>query len=379
VIAADKPVLRRPAARLLRIDASGALLHARRWQLAQFVEAGDVVVANDAATLPASLRATHERTGQTIEIRLAGRDTLEPDAVLSFVAVLFGAGNFRTRTEHRPLPPPVIAGDRLTTGDVVVSVEALLDHPRFVRLRFDASSARVWRLLARQGRPIQYAHVHDRLALWDAWTPIAAVPVAYEPPSAGFALDWSTLAVLRAKGVEFVTLTHAAGISSTGDAALDRRLPLPEPYFIPAPTRVAIANARARGRRVVAVGTTVVRALEHSADVEGVVREGAGLADQRIGAETQLRVVDTLLSGTHETGTSHYELLRAFLSDDALRRLSAELDANGYLTHEFGDSILIEADAGHRPSRARLRTAITPADSMSPRSRKERVEGCTVC
>ena len=379
MIAADKPVLRRPAARLLRVDASGELIHARRWQLAQFIQAGDVVVANDAATLPASLRATHERTRETIEIRLAGRDTLEPDAVLSFVAVVFGAGNFRTRTEHRPLPPPMIVGDRLMIGDVVVSVEALLDHPRFVRLRFDASPARVWRLLARQGRPIQYAHVHERLALWDAWTPIAAVPVAYEPPSAGFALDWSTLATLRAKGVEFVTLTHAAGISSTGDAELDRRLPLPEPYSIPASTSLAIANARARGRRVVAVGTTVVRALEHSADVDGVVREGAGLADQRIGADTQLRIVDTLLSGTHETGTSHYELLRAFIGEDALRRASAELDANGYLTHEFGDSILIEADAGHRPSRARLRTAVTPAGAMPPRSRKERVEGCAVC
>lgn len=379
MIAADKPFLRRPAARLLRVDRHGELLHAHRWQLARFIEAGDVVVANDAATLPASLRASHERTGESIEVRLAGRDTLEPDAVQSFVAVLFGAGNFRTRTEHRPLPPPIIPGDRLTIGDVGISVEALLDHPRLVRLRFDASPARIWRLLARLGRPIQYAHVHERLAMWDTWTPIAAMPVAYEPPSAGFALDWSTLAALRAKGVEFVTLTHAAGISSTGDAVLDRRLPLPEPYFIPAPTRAAIANARTRGGRVVAVGTTVVRALEHAADAGGVVREGSGLADQRIGVATRLRVVDTLLSGTHEAGTSHYELLRAFISDDALRRLTLELDANDYLTHEFGDSILIEADAGHRPAGARLRATVESTGRSTSRLRRERAEGCMVC
>jgi S-adenosylmethionine:tRNA ribosyltransferase-isomerase len=378
LIAADKPSQRRPAARLLRVAATGELSHARRWQLASFIEAGDVVIANDAATIPASLRATHERTGETIEIRLAGRDTLEPDGVLSFVAVLFGAGNFRTRTEHRPLPPPVIPGDRVVVGDVVATIEALLDHPRFVRLRFDASPARVWRLLARHGRPIQYAHVHERLALWDVWTPLAAVPVAYEPPSAGFALDWSTLAALRANGVTFVTLTHAAGISSTGDATLDRRLPLPEAYCIPASASGAIATARARGKRVFAVGTTVVRALEHAADDRGAVREGAGVADQRIGGDTRLRVVDAILSGTHEAGTSHHDLLRAFLADDALRRLSVELDSRGYLTHEFGDSILIEADLHRRPIRAPLRAPVVAIGPSLPSLRKERADHCAI-
>ncbi|HWS54453.1 MAG TPA: S-adenosylmethionine:tRNA ribosyltransferase-isomerase, partial [Pyrinomonadaceae bacterium] len=90
------------------------------------------------------------------------------------------------------------------------------------------------------------------------------------------------------------------------------------------------------------VGTTVVRALEDAAAGGGLVRPGEGLATGRIGAGTRLRVVDAILSGTHEPGTSHYELLRAFLDDATLRRTSAELDARGYLTHEFGDSVLIE-------------------------------------
>ena len=113
------------------------------------------------------------------------------------------------------------------------SIEALLGHPRLIALRFENSAAEVWAGLARHGRPIQYAHMPQPLQLWDVWTPIAAQPVAYEPPSAGFALDWQLLAAFAAKGIEFATITHAAGISSTGDAELDRLLPFDEPYRIP--------------------------------------------------------------------------------------------------------------------------------------------------
>jgi S-adenosylmethionine:tRNA ribosyltransferase-isomerase len=154
-------------------------------------------------------------------------------------------------------------------------------------------------------------------------------------------VDWQSLAAMRERGVAFATLTHAAGISSTGDPELDRRLPFDEPYLIPATTAAAIRRARARGGRVVAVGTTAVRALE-SAWMAGEVRPGEGLATRRIGPATRLRVVEALLSGTHEVGTSHHELLRAFADDETLRRASAELDSGGYRTHEFGDSVLIE-------------------------------------
>ena len=115
-----------------------------------------------------------------------------------------------------------------------------------------------------------------------------------------------------------------------------QRLPFDEPYRVPASTASAIRRARARGGRIVAVGTTVVRALEHSGG-----RAGEGVADQRIGADTRLRVVDAILSGTHEPHESHYQVLRAFQRDDVLARAEVALEASSYRTHEFGDSVLI--------------------------------------
>jgi len=183
--------------------------------------------------------------------------------------------------------------------------------------------------------------MHQPLKLWDVWTQVAALPVAFEPPSAGFVLDWSLLSAMKTKGVGFATLTHAAGLSSTGDDLLDTRLPLDEPYDIPAATVRAIRETKARGARVIALGTTATRALEHAAS-RGSLAAGTGLADQKIGPRTKLHVVDAIVSGTHEPGTSHYELLRAFASDAVLRAAGAQLEAHGYLTHEFGDSVWIE-------------------------------------
>ena len=262
---------------------------------------------------------------------------------------MFGAGDFPTRTEDRPLPPPLAPGDRLRLGPLSATVAALLDHPRLVSLRFEGSPDAIWAGLARHGRPIQYAHLPAPLALWDVWTPIAGPPVAFEPPSAGFALDWRALRALGGRGIAFATITHAAGISSTGDAELDRRLPLDEPYRIPVATAVAVRRTRATGGRIVAVGTTVVRALEQAAARDAVVRAGEGVATERIGPTSRLRVVDAILSGTHEPGSSHYELLRAFADEATLRRADRELEAGGYRTHEFGDSVLIERRA--RPVR----------------------------
>ncbi len=342
MIAAQRAVQRPPDARLLVVNAHRHIGHARRSALVEFLRRGDLVVANDAATLPASLRGVHDETGAPVEVRLAGRPSLQPEDVNRFSAVVFGEGDFRTLTEDRPAPPPLSHGDRLVLGPLRATVERLPGHARLVSLLFDGSPDEVWAGLARHGSPIQYAHVQEPLALWDVWTRIAGPPVAFEPPSAGFALDWRTLAAMRAGGVEFETITHAAGISSTGDEELDRLLPFDEPYRIPTATAAAISRAKARGGRVVAIGTTVVRALEHAATADGTVRAGDGVATQRIGPASRLRVVDAILSGTHERGTSHYELLRAFLDDETLRRTTSELDARGYLTHEFGDSVLIE-------------------------------------
>jgi S-adenosylmethionine:tRNA ribosyltransferase-isomerase len=341
MIAAHLPIQRPRQARILVVDKQG---HIQHWARSRFVDLfgrDDLIIANDAATLPASLTGKHERTGRPIEVRLASRRSLAPDGIGRCTAVVFGSGDFRIPTEDRPLPPDLAIGDRLALGPLRATVEGILGHARLVGLAFDGSPNEIWEGLARHGRPIQYSHVRTPLALWHVWTPIAGPPVAFEPPSAGFALDWNALACLKERGVNFATITHAAGISSTGDAELDARLPFDEPYHIPVETAAAISRARVRGGRVIAVGTTAVRALEHAAR-RGIVQPGEGLATQRIGAGTRLHIVDAIFSGTHEPGSSHYDLLRAFVEDAALRRVMDELDSSGYRTHEFGDSVMIE-------------------------------------
>lgn len=351
MIAADRPTQRPSTARLLHVDEHGDVRHFPRSQLLELLRPGDVVIANDAATLPASLHGRHVPTNRIIEVRLAGKPSLATHDAQRFIAVVFGAGDHHTRTEDRPLPPTFNLGDELQLGDLRARIERVLDHPRLIQLHFDASPEMLWRGLAAHGRPIQYAHMSQPLALWDVWTAIASAPAAYEPPSAGFVLDWQMLAAFEQRGIEFATLTHAAGISSTGDPELDRRLPLDEPYRIPVATEEAIAAAMCEGRRIVAIGTTVVRALEDSAATYGSVAAGSGMARLRIGPNTRLRVVDAILSGTHEPGTSHYDLMHAFADKDALRRADDALDGAGYRTHEFGDSVLIERDS-HRYSHA---------------------------
>jgi len=342
MIAAHLPIQRPTQAKLLAVDGRGNIEHWPRSQFADLLGPGDLVVANDAATLPASLSGQHVRSGRLIEVRLAGRNSLAPDGIRNVTAVVFGAGDFRLRTEDRPEPPELRAGDRLMLGPLRATVAELLGHPRLVRLAFEGSPDEIWEGVARHGQPIQYSHVSMPLALRDVWTAIAGLPVAFEAPSAGFALDWSTLESLKEREVRFATITHAAGISSTGDAQLDALLPFDELYRISSATALAAEEARVRGGRIVAIGTTVVRALEHAAQDDGTVTAGEGLATQRIGRTSCLRVVDAVLSGVHEPGTSHHDLLRAFMDDDTLRRMDQELKSRAYRTHEFGDSVFVE-------------------------------------
>ena len=258
-----------------------------------------------------------------------------------FTAVVFGAGDHHTPTEQRPQPPRLHEGDGLTFGPLRATIVALHRHPRLIELQFEHSVAQVWEGLARHGRPIQYAYVPESLAVWDTWTCIASRPVAFEAPSAGFVLDWAMLRAFRSRGVRFATITHAAGISSTGDAELDRALPFDEPYEIPVSTAMAITDTTRRGGRVVAIGTTVVRALEDAVVDDGQVAAGAGRAAQRVGPDTDLRVADAIISGRHESGSSHYELWRAFQQDHMLESMTREAEAAGYRAHEFGDALLI--------------------------------------
>ena len=345
MIAANAPVQRPPGAKLLHVDQRGQIVRLARSDFVSLLRPGDVVVANDAAALPASLFGTHCPSGRRIEVRLAGRRSLAE--VTQFSAIVFGDGDFHTRTEDRPLPPALDPGDWLCLGPLQAVVAQVLGHPRHVLLHFQNSPRQIWEGLARHGLPIQYAHLTMPLALWDVWTTIAGPPVAFEAPSAGFILDWRLLARMASRGVHFAAITHAAGISSTGDKELDALLPFDEPYRIPASTARLIAKAQTRGDRVVAIGTSVVRALEHSAEMfDGKVPEGERLATQKITSSTRLRVVDAILSGTHEAGSSHHELLRAFAKTDTLNRIDAELREHAFRTHEFGDSIFVEKAIG---------------------------------
>jgi S-adenosylmethionine:tRNA ribosyltransferase-isomerase len=343
MIAADAPIQRSAGARLLVVDADGTVTDRPRSAFADLVRGGDIVIANDAATLPASLSGFHVPTGAAIELRLAGRRSLSPERVSRFTAVAFGGGDFRTPTEHRPLPPALRSGDPLQLGPLRAEVMRVLGHPRLIDVRLEGSAGEIWEGVARHGRPIQYAYLPEPLEIWDTWTRIAGPPVAFEPPSAGFILDWTVIQGIRSRGAQFATLTHAAGVSSTGDTGLDRLLPFDEPYRIPASTARLIGASTRRGR-VIAIGTTVVRALEHAASPDGTVRPGKGTATQRIGPSTALRVVDAIVSGIHERGTSHFELLRAFQDDEALGRMETEANARGYRGHEFGDSMFLERD-----------------------------------
>ena len=352
--AATAPRQNTRAARLLAIDARGQISHHLVSDLPSLLQRGDLVVANDAATIPASLHGTHAPTGRPIEARLAGRLSLASRDVHRFTAVVFGAGDFRTPTEHRPAPPRLQCGDELVFASLRATVAAILGHPRLVELHLNHPPAMIWEAISRHGRPIQYAYVPAPLAIWDTWTSIASRPVAFEAPSAGFVLSWATLRALRARGVQFATITHAAGISSTGDEGLDRLLPLDEPYSIPPATTTRIRQTRSRGGRIVAVGTTVVRALEDAARVHGTATAGDGLATLRITPDSDLRVVDVIVSGLHECGSSHYELLRAFQSDGALHEMTTEAEARGYLAHEFGDAVVI---ARHTPAFSHRLTA----------------------
>jgi len=345
---------RRDDVRLLVVDpVARSIAQTRTGRLAELLSAGDLLVVNDAATLPASLQGRDD-LGRPVEARLAARaedEATDPGVApgpLDFWAVLFGAGDWQQRTEDRPPPPalPVGAGLRFgLSGSLraeIAAVSAL--SPRLVRLRFrppGADDDDLWARLYRQGRPVQYSYLDHPLPLFAVQTVYADRPWAFEMPSAGRPLSWETMLALRRKGVAWAALTHAAGLSATGDAALDAALPLPERFEIPQATVDAIAATHAGGGRVVAVGTTVVRALEGAFQQAGTLRAGGGITDLCIGPAFRPRVVDGLLSGTHVPGESHFDLTRAFASEPVLARAAAEAEAAGFSTHELGDAMLI--------------------------------------
>ncbi|PZS34236.1 MAG: queuosine biosynthesis protein, partial [Pseudonocardiales bacterium] len=191
--------------------------------------------------------------------------------------------------------------------------------------------------LAEYGEPIRYSHVDGRWPLAAYRTTYGDVPGSAEMPSAGRALTPELLDRLRSRDVEVQTLVLHCGVSSLegGDP------PYAEWYSVPAPTATAVAAARGEGRRVIAVGTTVVRALESAVDASGVVRAGAGWTDLVITPERGVTAVDGLLTGWHEPAASHLWMLAALAGHELLCDSYRSALDNGYRWHEFGDVHLL--------------------------------------
>ncbi|HYQ00622.1 MAG TPA: S-adenosylmethionine:tRNA ribosyltransferase-isomerase [Polyangiaceae bacterium] len=300
--------------------------------LPQFLAKGDALVLNDAATLPASLRA-----GPELEVRLMSQ--LEGNI---WLALCLGRGDHRMPTEERGTPPSLVVGSELSFGYGLSARVCRVDpdSPRLLEIEFQQQGAPLWQALYRAAAPIQYAYLSEPLALWDVQNAYAARPWAVEPPSAGKPLRFETLFRIAARGIALAHVTHAAGLSSTGDPALDARLPVAERYEVSEESAARLRAIRDNGGRIVAVGTSVTRALE-SASASGTLRAGSRHTDLRLGPGSKLRFCDGLLTGLHEPTTSHFSLLEAYAPRALLDRSFRHAERAGYLQHEFGDSCLI--------------------------------------
>jgi S-adenosylmethionine:tRNA ribosyltransferase-isomerase len=339
--------LRRDHVRLLLVDrASGSVADHRFHELPRLLEPGDLLVANDSRTLPASLLG-HTSTGGPLEVRLAARDGARW-AALALGVPEDGRDPALVPTDARPAAPALAVGERLEfAGGLGATVLGRHEEAGpLVWLAFDAAGERLAEALHRAGRPVRYAYVPRPWPLHHYQTLFAAGPGSAEMASAGRPFTVQTLRDLRARGIGLATISLHAGLSTYGDPATDRRYVPAEPYLVPEATAAAVAACRAAGGRVVAVGTTVVRALETAAAPgpgpgPPLLRPGPGVSRLRIGPGHRLRAVDGLLTGLHEPEASHLDLLGAFLDRAALDRAYAAALAGGYLWHEFGDVCLL--------------------------------------
>jgi S-adenosylmethionine:tRNA ribosyltransferase-isomerase len=292
----------------------------------------DLVVVNVSATLPASLPAA--RAGGTpLRLHLSTRlsddlwsiELREPsgDGTLPWRAGVTGEvidlpDGGRAQLVN-PYPSGSAAvGSRLWT--------ARLDLPIPLDL-----------YLATHGGPIRYTRGTQRWPMLAYQTVYASAPGSAEMPSAGRAFTSDILTALASKGVGIAPLVLHAGVSSPDD----HEPPYPEWFEVPARTAARVNAARAGRGRIIATGTTVVRALETCAGSDGEVRATTGWTDLVIGAEHPPRVVDGLLTGWHEPGASHLRLLETIAGRPLLERCYQDALAAGYLWHEFGDLLLV--------------------------------------
>jgi S-adenosylmethionine:tRNA ribosyltransferase-isomerase len=295
--------------------------------LPDILDPGDLLVINTSATLPASLDAVRP-DGSVVELHLS-----TPLPAGLWVVEL-----------RQPASPGTLPFRTDVTGECLTlpgegRIELLARYPRSGRLWVAVLHlpAPVQEYLATYGRAIRYGHVDHDWPLSAYQTVYANEPGSAEMPSAGRAFTAELITALVARGVGVTPIVLHAGVGSleTGE------LPTPEPFRVPAATAARVNATRANGGRVVAVGTTVVRALETVADRGGVAHPGEGWTEVIITAERGIRVVDGLLTGWHEPAASHLLMLEAVagrqMLDDAYRAALA----GKYLWHEFGDLHLL--------------------------------------
>ena len=318
--------LRRDQVKLLVLNRrSGVVAHTRFARLGEYLRPGDLLVFNDSRTLPALLPGVFA-DGTPIEVRLARQ--IAPDGWEALLLPHGGAHEGRTLRFGASLGATV-TGRRP-------------DVPWLWRLRFDATGTDLLDRIYRAGEPVRYSYVPETLPIDVYQTVYAAEPGSVEMPSAGRPFTWQLLLDLRRAGIETAFLTLHTGLSSVRDDAFDAlRLGHEEPYRIDERTAAAVNAARSRGGRVIAVGTTVVRALESVAGADGHVPVAEGVTNLYISAAHKLRAVDGLLTGLHEPAASHLDLLSAFVPPTLLAPAYQEALAAGYLWHEFGDVNLI--------------------------------------
>ena len=317
--------LGRDGVRLLVSTPQGHV-HARFTDLPDFLEAGDLLVVNRSATLAASLPALAHFGGFIVNLSTS-----------------YGKGIWLVEPRWSPSAPgplPLTPGLRVTVGGVGTTMIA--PHPGIERLWFARIDGDLCKAMAVHGQPIRYGYLRHPQPLSAYQTVFSAVPGSAEMPSAARPFTRRVVDRLRQRGVSLAGLLLHTGVSSLemeADRVEDHVL-YAEPFHVPARTARAVNQARAEGRRVIAVGTTVVRALESAWDGTQV-RPRKGFTRAYVHPGTGSHVVDGLITGLHDPKASHLAMLYAVAGPELIRSGYAEAVRQSYLWHEFGDSHLI--------------------------------------
>ncbi|HWC86198.1 MAG TPA: S-adenosylmethionine:tRNA ribosyltransferase-isomerase [Solirubrobacteraceae bacterium] len=311
----------------------GTIVHGRFRDLPSFLDPGDLLVINTSATLPAAL-AAHRADGSAVRVHFATRAPHLP--VEDWWVV-----ELRSPDGAHPLSDagmPGRAGERLTLagGAELEIVAPYASGARLLLARIEAGTP-LSRYLAHHGEPIRYGYIRGRWPLAAYQTAYATVPGSAEMPSAGRPFTPELLTALIAKGMLIAPVTLHTGVSSPER----HEPPYPERYEVPASTARLVTAARSWGGRVIAVGTTVVRALESATGADGTVAPASGWTGLVVTAASPLAAVDGLLTGWHEPEASHFSMLEAVAGAELIDRSYRAALAQGYLWHEFGDSQLI--------------------------------------